>query len=408
MKLNYSFLPATTQFIHAILLAFSFSAFIYEEYYGVSFLALNSLLAFYALFAFLTYDRKTIILAGFFIGELWFYWIGYSFEYYHVSYMIPIITIGFGLIYALFFGLITITNKPYFRALILFALSFFEPMDFNWMQIELIFIDSYFGILKWQFGLILLSLTFFIMLKNRVRYLALVLLLGSLNFSSTTRELPPLDIELVSMNLAQELKWLPETRESILVYNYKAIESAIENKKDLVVLSESAFPLYLNMHEDIIEKLKTYSEQIAIITGALLYEDENSYNVTYFFDQRSMQIAKKMVLVPFGEYIPLPLFMRDFINKTFFNGASDYLSADKPTDFIIKGVKFRNAVCYEATCKEIYEDNPKYVIATSNNAWFTPSIEPTLQRLLMKFYSLKYNTIIFHSANSAGTGILNP
>jgi len=113
-----------------------------------------------------------------------------------------------------------------------------------------------------------------------------------------------------------------------------------------------------------------------------------------------------MVLVPFGEYIPLPQLLKDFINQTFFLGASDFIKAKNPTDFFIHGIKFRNAICYEATSKELYADNPKFMIAISNNAWFAPSIEPTLQKLLIRYYGKIHNTIIFHSANYQGTGII--
>jgi len=115
-----------------------------------------------------------------------------------------------------------------------------------------------------------------------------------------------------------------------------------------------------------------------------------------------------MILVPFGEYIPLPSFLARPINTAIFGGASDYLSASEPTDFIIKDHIFRNAVCYEATCHELFEDKPHLMIATSNNAWFAPSIQPTLQRLLMQFYATKSNTVILHSANNAGGGIIYP
>ena len=118
------------------------------------------------------------------------------------------------------------------------------------------------------------------------------------------------------------------------------------------------------------------------------------------------QIAKKLILVPFGEYIPLPKFAQDYINDTFFSGQSDFLTAEKPTDFTIKGEVFRNAICYEATCQEIYEGDVKFVIATSNNAWFAPSIEPTLQNLLMRYYARKNGVTIYHSANYKGTGVV--
>ena len=114
-----------------------------------------------------------------------------------------------------------------------------------------------------------------------------------------------------------------------------------------------------------------------------------------------------MVLVPFGEYVPLPDFLKKWVNKTFFDGSADFVTATKPTDFVIKGISFRNAVCYEATCDEIYEGDPAYMIAISNNGWFYPSIEPTLQKLLMKFYAKKHNTIIYHSANMGGAGIVS-
>ena len=78
------------------------------------------------------------------------------------------------------------------------------------------------------------------------------------------------------------------------------------------------------------------------------------------------------------------------------------------TDFIIKGIKFRNAICYEATCNEIYSGDVEFVIAISNNAWFRPSIEPTLQRLLLKFYAKKYNIVIYHTTNGDGSGVILP
>ncbi|HIC43957.1 MAG TPA: apolipoprotein N-acyltransferase, partial [Sulfurimonas sp.] len=183
---------------------------------------------------------------------------------------------------------------------------------------------------------------------------------------------------------------------------------AIEKGSQLVILPESVFPLFLNTHKNLIEKLKYKSHFISIITGSLLSEDGHNFNATYFFQDGQMQVAKKMILVPFGEYIPLPSFLARPINEAVFGGAVDYLSASKPTYFSIKGTQFKNAICYEATCHELFTDKPAFMIATSNNAWFMPSIQPSLQRLLMQFYATKNNTIILHSANAAGGGIIYP
>ena len=127
------------------------------------------------------------------------------------------------------------------------------------------------------------------------------------------------------------------------------------------------------------------------------------------FDKGDIKVAHKVVLVPFGEAVPLPAKIRDIINDTFYGGAKDYETAKEATTFTIKGEKFRNAICYEATTDKVYENlDTNYVIATSNNAWFTPSIEPTLQKLLLKYYAKKYNLVIYSVTNKSKSGIITP
>jgi apolipoprotein N-acyltransferase len=156
----------------------------------------------------------------------------------------------------------------------------------------------------------------------------------------------------------------------------------------------------------LMKELQKKSASIAILTGTLHDEKNLNYNVSYLFDQGKITVAKKMILVPFGEYIPLPSFLKVWVNRQIFGGGSDFVTADKPTDFMIKGVKFRNAICYEATREELYTPDARYLIATSNNGWFKPSIEPTLQNLLIRFYARKNNSMVFHSANGGGSGVV--
>lgn len=392
-------------------IALLLSLFIYSEHYSISNTLVNTLSALLGFYLLLTQKARIIVIAGGFIGLLWFYWIGYSFEYYNVGWMAPFITLFFIVLYALFFGILGFTHNPFYRALLLFGLSYVEPMDWNWLQVELPFINSYLGIEKWQFMLILFVLSLVIYLSQNHLYkkyqlLPLLLLLGAVDYNVPKQVEAPIKIKLYSPSLLQEEKWLKRNQRSIIHKNMQVIQHAINEHYDLVVLPESAFPLYLNRNPFLIQKLKNYSHHIDIITGALYSENKQHYNVSYHFSKGKFIIAKKMILVPFGEYIPLPKFLQTWVNNIFFDGTADFLTAEKPTDFIVKGVTFRNAICYEATCEEIYEGNPSYLIAISNNGWFYPSIEPTLQRLLMQFYAKKHNSIIYHSANMGGSGII--
>ena len=398
--------PLVYSFVYGTLTALLFSYFIYAEHFGITVKLINTFFGVSALALFLYAPKKAILFAGFLIGLLWFYWIGYSFEYQGVGFMLPIIIVGFGIIYMLFFGVLALTNKIYIRSILLFGLSFIEPFDWNWMQIELLFVESYIGIFKYQLILVLLALSLPFYLKKTLRYAPLILIIFAFNFSTPEQNSTPLKIKLIQTDIKQDKKWLPQNRMSTIDMIYKNINLAITEKYDVIVFPESVFPLYLNKNKRIIAVLSRLSQDITIVTGALLREDGRNFNVTYIFSNGETSVAKKMILVPFGEYIPLPTFAQKIINDTFFSGQSDFIQAKNPTDFVIKGTKFRNAICYEATCQEIYEGDVKFVIATSNNAWFEPSIEPTIQNLLLRFYARKNGVTIYHAANYQGTGII--
>jgi len=406
LKMNPLFLDMACGMFTALL----FSAFIYLEFYGFTYKLLNTLLGISALAMLLYIPKRAVLAAGFFIGLLWFYWIGYSFKYNGVGYMEPLIIFGFALIYMVFFGVLALSNNVFFRAAMLFLLSFIEPFDFNWLQIELLFVDSYIGVFKYQLALVLLALALPSYLKKPYTYAPLFLLLIALNLnaidSQTNFKDAPLKIKLIATDIKQAKKWMPENKDAIIVSNILEIKQAIKEGYDVVVLPESCFPLYMNTHPVLQSILNELSYDISIIAGALFIEDGNNFNVTYFFQDGKTEIAKKMVLVPFGEYIPLPAFARKFINDMFFAGQSDFIQAKVPTDFMIKGIKFRNAICYEATCQELYEGDVDFMIAISNNAWFAPSIEPTIQKLLMRFYARKNGVTIYHAANWKGSGVI--
>lgn len=395
--------------LYGLLTAVLFSAFIYLEHYAFTIKILNTFFGILAIGAFLYLPKRSVLVAGFFIGLFWFYWIGYSFKYNGVGFMTPIITFSFAIIYMLFFGLLALTNKVYIRAILFFGLSFFEPADWNWMQVELIFVDSYIGIMKYQLIIILTALTLPKYINNKYKLAPLLLIVfASSAIPSGVKEqkFSDLKIKLVGTDIKQEYKWTRQAFNPTLSMTVKEIRNAINENYDLVVFPESVYPLYMNKSPKLIDMLKELSLEISIVAGSLMSEGKNHYNVTYLFQDGEYSVAKKLVLVPFGEYIPLPKFAQKFINETFFDGTSDFKTASKPTDFMIKNVKFRNAICYEATCSEIYDDNVNFVIATSNNAWFSPSIEPTLQKLLMRYYARKNGVTIYHSANYKGTGII--
>ncbi len=385
-------------------IALLLSLFIYLEYWGIRadrlVAAAESLAALTGFYLLLRLSRQALFWAGFFIGLLWFYWIAFSFRYYDVSWLMPLMILFVALSYGFFFWVIGLFSHPLPRAVLIWAFSYFHPLSFNWFIPELSLIHTPFGTDKLHFALLLAALVLFLRVPGRGRWLGIVpLIVAAVPFGAQPMPQAETKIMLADPKTDQAKKWeeayLPETIEN----NLATILQAISEGYEMVVLPESVFPLFLNADMDLTHKLQELSKEIVIVAGALYSDGKNAYNSTYYFDHGKIYIANKVILVPFGESIPLPRFLARWINDLFYDGAEDYQTAKRPVDLKLSTGTFRNAICYEATRDELFAGNPRQMIAISNNAWFTPSIEPTLQKLLLTYFARKYGTIIYHSAN---------
>ncbi|MDR3346491.1 MAG: apolipoprotein N-acyltransferase, partial [Campylobacteraceae bacterium] len=381
----------TSIIIKAFVTALCLSAFIYLAFLNVTNPLLHAAFAIAGFWLLFGSSRLGYFLSGFFVGIFWFYWISLSFRYYGgLSWAIPLVITFVACVYGvMFLSSRAFTSSPYLQALFLLLLSQLAPFGFNWFNFELMLYYTPFGLTPLHTALLMAAVLSLKYLRKYYKILALFLLIAALDFSN--KELPtPLDfdVELAHTSIPQGDKWESENIIQGVLENFEMIEEAIRNDKRLIIFPETAFALYLNKNEVIVNRLLEYSNDIAIITGALAYDEDNkSYNSAYFFDRGAMKRADKVVLVPFSEKVPLPNFISFYINKIFFNGASDFQEAPNPTDFEIDGVKIRSAVCFEGSTPAIHKDEPKVISVISNNAWFLPSIEPTMQNLMLALYA---------------------
>ena len=400
---------------------------IYLDWLGLVNYFINTILGLATLYFLLLADKKTWIWTGFFIGVLWFWWIGISFKNYDMAWAIPIPIFVLGLIYmTIFYVPITLVdfvgrvlNKnneqlqrsvpTWFgllgKAIILLLLSYIHPFGFDWFKPELIFTNSYLGVEKWQFALVLLALALTIY-KKQLLYLLIILFAYPYanQFQKSTTINPLLKLHGTHTNVKD--KWnrdlLNQHIDNVLI----AINNAISNKRQIIVFPESVLPIFLNKQAQIMQRLQSDSTKITIVIGALYWENEIPRNSTYIFQNGAYTIANKVKLVPFGEENPLPDFMGKWINKLFFDGAPDYVASSDFTDYTIDGVTYRNAICFEATSEKLYEGKPENMIVLTNNGWLTPSIEPTQQKILLQYYSKKYGTTIYHAVNMSDSYVI--
>jgi len=396
-----------TYIIKGLITALLFSTPIYLAYFGLELKVINTIFLLLSLYFILSINRASLFFAGFFTGIFWFYWVSFSFRYYDLTFLIPFVIFAFALTYGLLFLISSLKDNTYIRAILFFALSFIDPFGFNWFKPEILLLDSFFETNKIVLALLLFA-TIFLVKKRVFIYSIIIIAISFVNINPNATPLSDLKVSLPKYFIKQDYKWDKKNLASVIDINFAQINSAIKNKDDVVVLPETAFPLLLNTQDFVLQNLLEKSHLITIITGALYYENGEYRNSTYIIKNGNVKLAHKVVLVPFGEAIPLPNIITNFINDIFYNGAKDYTKAKKPTDYKIKDTFFRNAICYEATSEELYKNlgNTKNIIAISNNAWFTPSIEPTLQKLLLRLYSNKYGVNIYHEVNGSENYII--
>ena len=400
---------------------------------------INTILGILTFYFLLQADRKIWFWFGFFIGILWFWWISISFASYGFAWATPIGVLIIATTYGIIFLLLAIfadnankllarlkpsvpympskssesesldPNKTLFtlivKAIALLLLSYIHPLGFDWFKPELVFTNSYIGIKKWQFALVLASI---ILTLYKKQLLYLFLILGAYPYTSNFHKIEAVNptIEVTNFHINVIDKWKPELQQKHITSVFNTIDKAIEDNKSIVILPESIFALFLNRQPVLMEALEQRSYKINIVLGALYFDDNIPRNSTYIFTQGKYKIANKVVLVPFGEANPLPKFMSSWINDLFFDGAPDYVADTEPTDYTIHGRTYRNAICYEACSEPLYEGNPKNMIVISNDGWVVPSIEPTQQKILLQYYSKKYGTTIYHSVNMANSYII--
>lgn len=397
---------STLELTRGFFIALLSSGFIYLNHWGFSHPLVNTVLGVTALYLLLQEGRITWFTSGLFIGLFWFWWIALSLQHYGMIWAVPveivIIMLSYGTLFWLFAWisekLSSTLSLPLvlFKTFFLFIFSYIHPFGFDWFKPELMFVESYLGIEKWQFAFILLGVGLSIW-KKHLLFLLIILFAYQPNFSTSGKLTE--DITLITTHTSVQDKW-NETLHGVQFENiFKSIDKAIEAKKRLIILPESVFPVFVNRSQKLIDRLQEKAKDISIVTGGLYWDGKTPRNSTYIFTNNKISVANKVVLVPFGESNPLPDFLSDWVNKIFYDGAVDYVASQNVIDYKINGKTYRNAICFEATSERLYEGRPQNMIVLSNNGWFAPSIEPTLQKLLLQYYSKKYGTTIYHSIN---------
>lgn len=353
-----------------------------------------------------TKSAKGYFWTGFLTGLFWFWWVGLSAIYFDLNYLVPVIALIMGLVYGVLFRICFLFKFDFLRLCAIFALSFIHPLGFDWLEWGIYTAYGFFD--SSLRGIICLFLIAYFIYEGYIsRYykiaIVLILFFTGFHYEEKTATTLPFSYKLINTNISQDQKFLQEK----LILNSNALLSeisrAILEKKELVILPETAFAFNLRgtKYEDFLKEL---SHKIIIITGAFYIKDGQTYNSTYVFRQGKSYIFNKHFLVPFGEEMP---FFKELVKKYFLPNMEEFTRGPVQSQYKLNNSLITNAICYEATKEQNYK-NSKIIIALSNNAWFKHSSEYKLQKLLMQFYANKYGVSVYHATNGKENAVILP
>lgn len=219
---------------------------------------------------------------------------------------------------------------------------------------------------------------------------------------------------IVQGGVSQDKKWLPEQFQPTLsLYRNAMLE---HQDSDLVVWPEVAIPSAIDqvesyvavLHHELQEKPKT------LLFGILEREQKSQkvYNSVVMLDGRKRQIYRKRHLVPFGEYFPVPDFVRRWM-RLMSLPTSDMSPGDDRQALLeaLSGDKLAVAICYEDAygAEQLYAlPDASVLINVSNDAWFGDSIAPHQHLEIARMRALEAGRYVVRATNNGISAFIGP
>ena len=223
-----------------------------------------------------------------------------------------------------------------------------------------------------------------------------------------------LGVAVVQGAITQDLKWRPEQLpETLRVYEELTAQSA---GSDLIVWPEAAIPDLYERMTGYLDSLRTWAIErgSVIVLGILATGPDGGTstfrNVVVSLTEPPAMYVKRH-LVPFGEYYPVPEFMRDWF-RLMNLPASDAVpgAADQPP-LEIAGEKVAVTICYEDVfgAEQLhYLPEATLLVNVSNDAWFGDSIAPHQHLQIARVRAAEAGRYLLRSTNTGVSAVIDP
>jgi apolipoprotein N-acyltransferase len=219
---------------------------------------------------------------------------------------------------------------------------------------------------------------------------------------------------IVQGGVSQDRKWLADQfKPTLELYRNALLEY---HDSDLVIWPEVAIPSTIDQVERYIGEWQSdiQSQPRTLLFGILErdLEARKVFNSVVMLNGHDRQIYRKRHLVPFGEYFPVPDFVRKWM-RLMSLPTSDMSAGDEDQPLLegLSGDKMAVAICYEDAygAEQLYAlPEASVLINVSNDAWFGDSIAPHQHLEIARMRALEAGRYVVRATNNGVSAFIGP
>jgi apolipoprotein N-acyltransferase len=227
---------------------------------------------------------------------------------------------------------------------------------------------------------------------------------------------PERTVAILQGAIPQDLKWLLEKQQDILDIYEGLHREALG--ADLIIWPESALPDLANLYADYIGTMwsAARNRNSALLMGVIRQDDEDEdvyYNSLLglglgrsdpvFYDKRH--------LVPFGEYFPVPGWLRNWMRLNNLPYSDFTAGGSRQVLFDLAGLKLAASICYEDAYPAVLNPETRKadaLVTVTNDGWFGSAPARYQHLQIARMRALESRRFMLRAANDGVSAVIDP
>jgi apolipoprotein N-acyltransferase len=233
----------------------------------------------------------------------------------------------------------------------------------------------------------------------------------------TTGAGEPRSVAIVQGAIPQDMKWLESNQQNVLDTYASLHREALGAQ--LVIWPESALPDYANFLPNYIGSVWSSARQRGsdVVMGIMRIEGDPAQSDARYFNSLLALAGEepatydKRQLVPFGEFFPVPGFVRSWLRLLNLPNSDFTVGAAHQVPFDVAGTRVSPSICYEDAYPALLRQatlSSEALLTVTNDAWFGRSSARYQHLQIARMRALEARRYLLRAANDGVSAVIGP